>query len=154
VSTEVRAVSAVRLEPGWSPLWRWPSSCGTCSGILQEVFSARASSAAASSAALVMDAGAPRLALGQSAAIQRMENHAAEERMNRLRQEAHTFRAQTAQPEMPFKEAAATFLRDHSLEECLYARGTLDAAESIDRAVLEDSTEGVINTTAFEGLVR
>jgi hypothetical protein len=53
-----------------------------------------------------------------------------------------------------FKEAAATFLRDHSLEECLYARGMLDAAESIDRAVLEDSIEGVINTTVFEGLVR
>jgi hypothetical protein len=53
-----------------------------------------------------------------------------------------------------FKEAAATFLRDHSLEECLYARSMLDAAESIDRAVLEDSIEGVINTTVFEGLVR
>jgi hypothetical protein len=45
VSAEVRAVSAVRLKPGWSPLWRWPYSGGTCSGILQEVFSAQASSA-------------------------------------------------------------------------------------------------------------
>jgi hypothetical protein len=39
-------------------------------------------------------------------------------------------------------ETAASLLRGLSLEECLYEKSTLDAAEPTDRAVLEDYIEG------------
>ena len=53
-----------------------------------------------------------------------------------------------------FTGVAQKFLKEHALEDCLYARALKDAAEAIDAAVLENPVPDLINQVFLELLVR